>query len=193
MPPPRPTRRSAARALAAAGLALGVLCPAGCAVRGQSSAERPPSAPAVSSPSPAPSLCPGETPSPRSSLPPDPAATEGGPPDYASNHGFQDPIPLVGAHRCEGLAKAARVEEALRGVGTDQGVPLDAVTDRLAALGYPPSRVDAEQSGAGVYFIVNALPDLCLEGEAGPRHVTAEAFAGYPDTVDSCERPVGGH
>ncbi|MFC1408733.1 hypothetical protein ACEZCY_05480 [Streptacidiphilus sp. N1-12] len=149
----------------------------------------------TSSPTPSPVLCPGETPartSATASARPDPAYGDGGPPDWADNNAFRNPFPLSGALRCEGLADSKRIQAALDVLRVGHHVGLDAVRERLVALGYPADKVTVLPNGeVSVDFTVDLSPRMCLEGSVDPSATKAEAFGGYPDSTNCQPHPSG--
>ncbi|GAB2698824.1 hypothetical protein [Kitasatospora kifunensis] len=151
------------------------------------------SASASASGEPADVLCPGETPSPSAAASgsadrPDQDA----PPNYADNHAFQDAFPLLGQDRCKGLAEVKRIAVALEPLRTAQDFVPGKVQDRLAGLGYTPSKLRVYQNGSsGVSYTVDLAP-VCLEGTMSPTGVRTVAHGGYPDGT-GCSMPRGGH
>jgi hypothetical protein len=193
--PSSPTAAAVLVASLVAALALG-----GCGTKradgtGAAAPSASASAPSVSaSPSAsADALCPGETasPTPTSTVPPEPNAGDG-PPNYADNHGFMVPIPLRGAERCEGLTQVRRVTAALDPLRDQADFATGHVRDRLIGLGYSPGSVTVSVNGpTGVSFLVDTGP-ICLDGTMDLATTRVDAFAGYPDST-GCTRPTGGH
>ncbi|MER7726113.1 hypothetical protein [Streptomyces sp. NPDC096323] len=151
----------------------------------------------ISRPSaPADFRCPGESVSPD----PTPTAPSSGPAvpptdHYAENHGFQDPFPLHGQSRCDGIAVVARVQKALEPLRERGDFTPEHARDVLTGLGYAPGAVEAHQSGpTGVGFLIYAddSPLVCVEGTMNSATTEADAFGGYPDH-SACDRPSGGH
>ncbi|MEV7022423.1 hypothetical protein [Kitasatospora sp. NPDC093558] len=135
--------------------------------------------------------CPGESPRP---TPTAAATTSDGPPDkWTENNGFKIPIPLHGQPRCDGLAAVKRIQGAFEPQRKRGDFTPESARTTLTGLGYEAAKVRTYQNGpAGVGFLVEAGPGLCLEGTMGNATTSAEAFAGYPDGT-GCEPPRGGH
>ncbi|MEY9877061.1 hypothetical protein ABH931_006583 [Streptacidiphilus sp. MAP12-33] len=138
-------------------------------------------------------LCPGEHPSatasPKSTV--SPVETPPGPPDdhYAENHGFDDPFPLYGQSRCDGLAAVTRIRLALEPLRKHGDFDPGSIRSALVALGYPAGAV--EVYGNDFLVTVDKSP-VCVEGTLDRDTTRADAFGGYPDHA-SCDRPTGGH
>ncbi|MFH8983843.1 hypothetical protein [Streptomyces varsoviensis] len=143
--------------------------------------------------------CPGEsrTPSPTATANATAPASGGGGPladHYAENHGFREPFPLYGQHRCDGLAAVQRIKAALEPLRRRGDFAPESIQSALTRLGYPADKVRSYEDGPeAAGFLVEAAPDtLCVEGRLSPRPTEATAFGGYPDH-SGCEAPSGGH
>lgn len=139
--------------------------------------------------------CPGESssPTPPTSAPADPTAP---PTDhYAENHGFREPIPLVGQSRCDGLKVTARIRTALEPLSRRGDFRPGDVRTALTGLGYPAGKVRAYQDGpTGVGFVIDiGASPWCVQGMISRGVTEADAFGGYPDTGGGCEPRSGGH
>ncbi|MFG2909088.1 hypothetical protein ACGF13_28970 [Kitasatospora sp. NPDC048286] len=137
--------------------------------------------------------CPGETPTPTPTRTAGSTAAPTLPPDhYAENHGFKMPLPLRGQSRCDGLAAAQRVKEALEPLRMGNDYTPEGTRGRLAGLGYPAEKTNVYAvSRTAVRFLVEA-PGMCLTGTMIPDSTRVEAFNGYPDHR-GCDEPRGGH
>ncbi|MCG6494117.1 hypothetical protein [Kitasatospora sp. A2-31] len=137
--------------------------------------------------------CPGEVPTPASTLTstgsaPNPALGD----HYAENNGFKVPLPLHGQRRCEGLAAEARIKSALEPLRQRRDFTPESSRNALTALGYAAARVQVHENGpTGISFLVDASP-LCLEGRMDAAATRTESFGGYPDHT-GCDVPSGGH
>ena len=81
-----------------------------------------------------------------------PAAGDGGPPDWADDNAFRNPIPVE--HR----------------------IGLDAVRERLVALGCPADKVTVLANGdVSVDVTVDLSPRMCLGGARNPSDTEAQA------------------
>lgn len=137
--------------------------------------------------------CPGGSSTP----PPSAAAGTPGPATpptdhYAENHGFMVPLPLHGQSRCDGLAAAGHVKDALEPLRRRADFAPEHTRDAITGLGYAAGKVTAYGNGpTGVSFLIDASP-LCVEGTMSRDSTQADAFAGYPDH-SGCDQPSGGH
>ncbi|WP_240122105.1 MULTISPECIES: hypothetical protein [unclassified Streptomyces] len=114
------------------------------------------------------------------------------PDHYAENHGFMQPLPLHGRARCEGLAEADRIRQALEPLRERRDFSPAGTAAALAALGHTAPGTRTESLGpTGVGFLVDE-GRMCLEGRMYDGGVDVDAFGGYPDHP-GCERPSGGH
>lgn len=113
------------------------------------------------------------------------------PPDYASNHRFQQKMNLCDEDLERGQAEERRTIEALTVLSHRERADAAAVRAALVGLGHEEQAIRVRAEAGLVVFGVDLAAPACLDGTVSPETVEVEASGIYLD--GGCVMPELGH